>query len=35
VLDRTLANAPDLDYEMAAEILMLIETLEKRGEVPQ
>jgi hypothetical protein len=27
--DRTLADAPDLDYEMAAEILFLIETLEK------
>lgn len=29
--DRTLADAPDLRYEMAAEILFLIETLEKRG----
>jgi tetratricopeptide (TPR) repeat protein len=29
--DRTLADAPDLDYGMAAEILFLIETLEKRG----
>jgi hypothetical protein len=28
-LDRTLAAAPDLDYSMAAEILFLIETLEK------
>jgi len=27
--DRTLANAPNLDYRMAAEILFLIETLEK------
>ena len=27
--DRTLADAPDLDYTMAAEILFLIETLEK------
>lgn len=27
--DRTLADAPDLDYMMAAEILFLIETLEK------
>ena len=27
--DRTLADAPDLDYSMAAEILFLIETLEK------
>jgi tetratricopeptide (TPR) repeat protein len=27
--DRTLADAPDLDYMMAAEILLLIETLEK------
>jgi ATP/maltotriose-dependent transcriptional regulator MalT len=26
--DRTLADAPDLDYTMAAEILFLIETLE-------
>jgi tetratricopeptide (TPR) repeat protein len=28
--DRTLADNPDLDYGMAAEILLLIETLEKR-----
>src|SRR4029453_14228396 len=27
--DRTLADAPDLDYTMAAEILFLMETLEK------
>ena len=27
--DRTLADAPDLDYTMAVEILFLIETLEK------
>jgi hypothetical protein len=27
--DRALANAPDLQYSMAAEILFLIETLEK------
>ena len=27
--DHTLADAPDLDYGMAAEILLLIETLEK------
>ncbi|MGZ5459651.1 MAG: hypothetical protein ACXW4P_23395 [Thermoanaerobaculia bacterium] len=27
--DRTLADAPDLDYSMAAEILLLIQTLEK------
>jgi tetratricopeptide (TPR) repeat protein len=27
--DRTLADAPDLDYSMAAEILFLIETLER------
>jgi tetratricopeptide (TPR) repeat protein len=27
--DRNLANAPDLDYSMAAEIILLIETLEK------
>ena len=27
--DRTLADAPDLDYRMAAEILFLIETLEQ------
>jgi tetratricopeptide (TPR) repeat protein len=29
--DRTLADSPDLDYTMAAEILLLIETLEKAG----
>jgi tetratricopeptide (TPR) repeat protein len=29
--DRTLADAPDLHYGMAAEILLLIEILEKRG----
>ena len=29
--DRSLADAPDLDPLMAAEILFLIETLEKRG----
>jgi hypothetical protein len=29
--DRTLADAPDLTYTMAAEILFLIETLEKQG----
>ncbi|HYM61395.1 MAG TPA: hypothetical protein VEZ11_10935, partial [Thermoanaerobaculia bacterium] len=29
--DRTLAGAPDLDHTMAAEILFLIETLEKAG----
>jgi tetratricopeptide (TPR) repeat protein len=29
--DRTLADAPDLDYTMAAEILLLIETLEKKS----
>ncbi|MDS4023021.1 MAG: tetratricopeptide repeat protein, partial [Candidatus Competibacter sp.] len=29
--DRTLADAPDLDYGMAAEILFLIETLASRG----
>lgn len=29
-LDRSLADAPDLDYGMAAEILLLIETLERR-----
>jgi hypothetical protein len=29
--DRTLADAPDLPYRMAAEILFLIETLEQRG----
>ncbi len=28
--DRTLADAPELDYTMAAEILLLIETLEGR-----
>lgn len=28
--DRTLADAPDLDYGMVTEILLLIETLEKR-----
>ena len=28
--DRTLADAPDMDFGMAAEILFLIETLEKR-----
>jgi hypothetical protein len=27
--DRTLADAPDLDSGMAAEILFLLETLEK------
>jgi len=27
--DRAVADAPDLDYSMAAEILLLIETLEK------
>jgi len=27
--DRSLADAPDLNYSMAAEILFLIETLEK------
>ena len=27
--DRTLADAPELNYSMAAEILFLIETLEK------
>jgi hypothetical protein len=27
--DRTLADAPELDYDMAAEILFLIETLQK------
>jgi hypothetical protein len=26
--DRALAHAPDLDYTMAAEVLILIETLE-------
>jgi len=29
--DRTLADAPELNYTMAAEILFLIETLEKAG----
>ena len=29
--DRSLADAPDLDYQMAAEILILIETLEKEA----
>jgi tetratricopeptide (TPR) repeat protein len=29
--DRRLANAPDLDFTMAAEVLFLIETLEQRG----
>ncbi len=29
--DRTLAEAPELNYSMAAEILFLIETLEKAG----
>jgi len=29
--DRALADAPDLSYVMAAEILFLIETLEKGG----
>jgi tetratricopeptide (TPR) repeat protein len=29
--DRALADNPDLNYVMAAEILLLIETLEKRG----
>jgi hypothetical protein len=29
--DRNLADAPDLDYSMAAEILFLIETLEKQA----
>ncbi len=29
--DRALADAPELHYSMAAEILFLIETLEKRG----
>lgn len=32
--DRTLAAAPELDHTMAAEILFLIETLEKPGERP-
>ena len=29
--NRNLADAPDLDYGMAAEILLLIETLEQGG----
>ena len=29
--DRTLADTPELDYRMAAEILFLLETLEKQG----
>lgn len=29
--DRSLADPPDLDYSMAAEILFLIETLEGQG----
>jgi hypothetical protein len=29
--DRTLADAPELDYTMAAEVLFLIETLERPG----
>ena len=29
--DRALADAPELDYTMAAEILFLIETLDERG----
>jgi hypothetical protein len=29
--DRTLADAPELDYTMAAETIFLIETLEKAG----
>jgi hypothetical protein len=29
--DRTLADAPDLHYRMAAELLLLIETLERAG----
>jgi hypothetical protein len=29
--DRSRADAPDLDYSMAAEILFLIETLENQG----
>jgi len=29
--DRSLASAPELSYTMAAEILFLIETLEKAG----
>ena len=31
IRDRNLATAPDLDYAMAAEIILLIETLEKPG----
>ena len=30
--DRTLADAPELNYGMAAEILFLIETLEKSAQ---
>jgi tetratricopeptide (TPR) repeat protein len=30
--DRTLANAPGLDYTMAAEVLLLLETLKKAGQ---
>ena len=33
--DRTLADAPDLDYGMAAEILFLIETLENPRQRPR
>jgi hypothetical protein len=29
--DRTLANAPDLHYTQAAELLLLIETLDRPG----
>jgi tetratricopeptide (TPR) repeat protein len=29
--DRSLADAPDLDYDMAAELVLLIETLEERA----
>jgi hypothetical protein len=29
--DRSLADAPELDYTMVAEILFLLETLEKQG----
>lgn len=32
--DRTLADAPELDYTMAAEILFLIETLERSEHLP-
>jgi len=32
--DRTLADAPDLDFSMAGEILFLLETLEKRRQRP-